>query len=69
MKYDKFQPLGRPDFVVTNCEKILQNPPKPDTALLNPDASCPVKVKIPLAPALLKWIAKAGSWKAAKAPC
>ena len=45
--YHQNQRLGRPDYVVTHCEKILQNPPKPQMAVANPDADCPVKIKIP----------------------
>lgn len=46
--YSRFQRLGRPDFTVTNCEKILQNPPKPQGVTEQPDGECPVKLAIPL---------------------
>lgn len=46
--YSKWQLLGpTPDYVVTTCEKILQNPPEKQVADEIPEADCPIKIKIP----------------------
>lgn len=48
-EYNKVQQLyPTPDYVVTHCEKILQNPPKPQVLTEMPNWDCPIKTKIPL---------------------